>query len=73
MLAILIPADQFAHIFAAGAVTALIDLLIHEGLERIRQGDVHRAHELRLDSLAKFGEKGSACERLEQKSRWHGG
>ena len=27
--------DQLANVFAAGAVAALTDLLIHEGLERV--------------------------------------
>jgi hypothetical protein len=33
--AILILANQLTHVLAAGAVAALIDLLIHKGLERI--------------------------------------
>ena len=33
--AILILADQLTHVFAARAVAALTDLLIHEGLERV--------------------------------------
>lgn len=50
-------ADQFPHIFAAGAVAALIDLLVDKGLERIRQGDVYRAHGARLEYLEKFGQR----------------
>jgi len=35
--AFLILADQFPNILAAGAVAALLDLLVDEALERIRQ------------------------------------
>lgn len=51
---ILIPADQLAHILAAGAVTALADLLVHEGLEAVGQGNVHRAHVRRLRHFEKI-------------------
>ena len=47
--------DQFAHVFAAGAITTLADLFIDEGPERVRQGNVHGAHGASLDKLAKFG------------------
>lgn len=44
MLPILILANQLTHIFTAGAVAALADLIIDKGLESVRQGDVHGAH-----------------------------
>ncbi len=43
-LAVLIPADQFADIFAGGTVAPRADLIVHEGLERIGKRDVHRCH-----------------------------
>ena len=44
MLSVMFLANQFAHVFAAGAVPTLPDLLIDEGLERVGQGNVHGAH-----------------------------
>lgn len=52
---ILIPANQFAHVFTAGAVTALLDLFVYERLQGFGQRDIHGAHDGKLDSLAKFG------------------
>jgi hypothetical protein len=40
---VLILADQFAHALAAGAVTALADLSVDEGLQVIGQVNLHRA------------------------------
>ncbi len=45
MLPILILANQFPHIFAAGAVATLIHLVIDKGLQGVGQGDVHGAHD----------------------------
>ncbi len=59
--AILILADQFTHVLAARAVAALIDLLIDEGLERVREGDVHCTHGSRSVGLAKFGKIDASC------------
>src|SRR3546814_7323568 len=54
MLTVLVLADQFAHVFTTGAVPTLIDLFVHEALQRIGKGDVHGAH-ARQPLLAKFG------------------
>ena len=55
MQPIRIPADQFADVLAAGAVTASRDLLVDEILEGLGQRDIHRAHDPTLGELAKFG------------------
>jgi hypothetical protein len=55
MLLVMVLTDQLPHVFAAGAVTTLPDLLIDEGLECVGQGNVHGAHGASLASLAKFG------------------
>ncbi|MEJ0003667.1 MAG: hypothetical protein WDN30_09045 [Pararobbsia sp.] len=55
MLALLIPADQFADIFAAGAVPAFDNLIVDKTLQRLGEGNVHRAHDTYASSLAKFG------------------
>jgi hypothetical protein len=54
---ILIPANQFAHVFTAGAVTALLDLFVDERLQGFGQRDIHGAHGGKLGSLAKFGKR----------------
>jgi hypothetical protein len=56
LLAVLFAADQLAHVLAAGAVAALLHLLVDEGLQSARQGDVHRAHGASASSLANLGE-----------------
>ena len=43
-LAVLIPADQLTDAFAASAIAAADHLLIDERAQRLRQGDIHRAH-----------------------------
>ena len=48
LLSVSILADQVSDVFAAGLETALRYLLIDIGLERIRQGNVHVAHGVRL-------------------------
>jgi hypothetical protein len=55
MLLVVVLANQLSHVFAAGAVPTLPDLLIDEGLECVGQGDVHGAHGASLASLAKIG------------------
>ena len=55
MQPILILADQLAHIFATGAKATAGNLLVNKRLQRIGEGDVHRAHARILDALAKFG------------------
>jgi len=52
---ILIPANQFPHVFTAGAIAALLDLFVDERLQGFGQRDIHGAHGDKLDSLAKFG------------------
>ena len=52
---ILILANQFPHVLAAGAVAALRNLIVDKRFERIGQGDIHGAHGPRLDDLANFG------------------
>ena len=58
MQTFLILADQFAHIFAAGSIAALADLLVDEGFQAFRKRDIHSAHALRLGRLANFGKDG---------------
>jgi len=43
-LSILIPADEFAHLFAAGAETSPGNLFVYIGLECVGKRNVHRAH-----------------------------
>jgi hypothetical protein len=52
---VLVFADQFSNVLAAGAKPTLADLLINERLECFGEGNVHRAHAASLDILAKFG------------------
>jgi len=52
---ILVPANQLAHVFTAGAIAALLDLFVDESLHGFGQRDIHGAHGDKLDSLAKFG------------------
>lgn len=55
MLPVVVLANQLANILAAGAVSALTDLLVDEGLERFGQGNVHGAYREGLDTLPKIG------------------
>lgn len=57
-LAILIPSNQFPNVLAAGAIPSLTHLIVDEGLEGVRQGNIHRAHGHIVGCLAKFGENG---------------
>ena len=52
---ILVLPDQFAQVLTAGGVASLANLFIHERLQALGQGNVHRAHGRRSDALAKFG------------------
>jgi hypothetical protein len=52
---ILVPANQFAHVFTTGAIATLLDLLVDECLQGFGQRDIHGAHAGKLESLAKFG------------------
>ena len=62
MAAILVGADQLAHVFAAGAVAPFCHLGVHKGFEGVGQGDVHGAHAGRIGFLAKFGKNAArAC------------
>jgi len=54
-LAVLVLADQVAHVFARRAVAARRDLFIDEGFHHVRQGNVHRAHGARIRFLTKIG------------------
>jgi hypothetical protein len=53
----LVSANQFAHVFTAGAIAALLDLFVDESLHGFGQRDIHGAHGDKLDSLAKFGNR----------------
>jgi len=64
VLAVLLAADQLAHVLAAGAKAALADLLVDEGLERIRQGDVHGGHGGSLMCLPNFGKARKSLHNL---------
>ena len=55
MLTIEVFADELADILAARPKAARSDLLVHEGFELFRQGDVHRGHGRKIASLAKIG------------------
>src|SRR5262249_712535 len=44
MLPVLVLTDQLTHVLTTRAVALLGDLFLDECLERVRQGDVHRAH-----------------------------
>ena len=44
VLAILIFADEFADVLAAGCIPAAADLFVNKGFESDRQGNVHAAH-----------------------------
>lgn len=55
MRPVVIPANQFADVFAAGAIAALLDLLVDECPQSLGQGDIHGTHAGKLGTLAKFG------------------
>ncbi len=55
MLTVLIPADQFADIFAARAVATLSDLIVNEGLEGFGEGNIYGAYTRILTFMANFG------------------
>jgi hypothetical protein len=55
VLPVLILADQITDVLAAGAVPTMADLLINKAFEGVGKRDIHRAHGLSLDTLAKFG------------------
>jgi hypothetical protein len=62
LLTILISANELAHIFAARPVATLIDLLVDELLQSVRQRDVHRGHSLEcLQLLAKIDKPSGQC------------
>jgi hypothetical protein len=55
VLTVLIPADQFADIFAARAVATLSDLIVNEGLEGFGEGNIYGAYTRILTFMANFG------------------
>lgn len=55
---VLISPNQFADIFAARPITTSRDLLINEALEMIWERNVHCAHPIPIDAMAKFGKVG---------------
>jgi hypothetical protein len=55
VLPVLILTDQITDILTTRAVTSMTDLFINKGFESFGQGNIHRAHDLSLDTLAKFG------------------
>src|SRR5207249_2161690 len=56
-LAVLLVANQLSHVFAAGSIAALSNLLLRKRLEGVRQRNIHCTHEEnKLCGLAKFGE-----------------
>ncbi|ANL57342.1 hypothetical protein AMC86_PD00883 (plasmid) [Rhizobium phaseoli] len=55
MLPIFVAADQFADVFAAGAIASPGDLLVDELFQVIGQGNTHSAHRAKMARLAKFG------------------
>ncbi|MNT68677.1 hypothetical protein D3C72_2069280 [compost metagenome] len=59
---ILIAANQLPHILAAGAESTLTDLLVYESLQAVGKGDVHRAHNVSVGALAKFGNHSGLSE-----------
>ena len=46
--AVVVPADQLTHVLTRRSVVAKVDLRVHECLEFVREGDVHRRHARRL-------------------------
>ncbi len=60
MLAVPVFSDEFANVLTRRPMAPSGDLLIDEGLERFRKGDVHRAHDLMLAAMAKIGKLFSA-------------
>jgi hypothetical protein len=62
LLPILIPADQFPHVFAAGAVAALRNLIVHESLERVGQKNIHGARESK--HLARIGKSAKSHQAI---------
>lgn len=56
--AVLIGADQLTDILAARGVAALGYLLIDEGFQRVWQRNVHRTHDDKVGSMAKFAKIG---------------
>ena len=55
MLPILILTDKSAHVLTASAISPVVDLFVNKGFEGVRKANIHRNHDLSLDSLAKFG------------------
>lgn len=55
MLPIFVAADQFAYVFAAGAIASPGDLLVDKLLQVIWQRNIHSAHRAKIASMAKFG------------------
>ena len=51
---ILVAADEFAHVLACGSVLAAVHLPLGEGLEFVRQRDVHGRHEGIVSVLTKI-------------------
>ncbi|KAG1250708.1 hypothetical protein G6F65_018633 [Rhizopus arrhizus] len=58
---ILILANQFPDVLAAGAVATFRDLFVNERFQRVRKGDIHGAHSHSLGGLPKFGKMGVAA------------
>jgi hypothetical protein len=57
LLSVLVFANQFAHVFAVGAVATLRHLAVDKRFERVGQRNVHGGHEGSLAILANFGKK----------------
>ena len=55
VLAVPLAPDQIAQVLAGAAEAAGGDLLVHEGLQAFREGDVHRGHGETVGAMAKFG------------------
>lgn len=53
MLPIFVAADQFADVFAAGAIASSGDLLVDELLQVIGQGNIHGAHPAMISGVGK--------------------
>jgi hypothetical protein len=66
---ILVPPNQLANVFTAGAITALLDLLVDECPQSLGQRDVHGAHGRKLDGMAKFGKHLAGLELSNVPSR----
>jgi hypothetical protein len=54
-LPILVGADQLPDILAGSTVSASGDLVVDERFQRTRKRDVHRAHDRKSCSMARFG------------------